>query len=98
MLFNIRKGKPQGQRIGGNFSKQGAFFGLNGKIMARETSSTWDRYPKEGFAGIRSPYRELYGPSLMEVANKVYDKDATVQRALSTMQDEIITALAKGYI
>lgn len=97
LMFNIRKGKPQGQRIGGNFSKQGAFIGPDRKIMARTTSSTWDRYPKKGFAGIRAPYQELFGPSLMTIANKVYDKDTQVHKAFEQMQIDIANALVKGY-
>ena len=93
----IRKGStPSRARRGGNFDKRRGFFtGTN--IKAREASATWSEFPKKSVEGTRAPYSTLYGPSLMTVANTVFDKDKQVAKAFDNMQDEILTALAESY-
>ena len=97
IYVRIRKGStPSRARRGGNFDKRRGFFtGTN--IKAREASATWNKFPTKGSEGVRAAYSTLYGPSLMTVANVVYDKDKQVALAMENMQDEIVNALMRGY-
>lgn len=98
VTVQIRKGTTVGTRLGGNFSGLSGFLiDKNGRsgVFARTTGATWDRYPKEGFAGTRAPIVELYGPSLAQLASKVFDKDKQVDNAVLAMQDSIINAILR---
>ena len=94
---SVRKGKPSIARKGlGNFDKRRGFIqGRN--IKARDTSKTWTLYPTNGREGIRAPYSTLYGPSLSQLANKVYDKDKQVELATENLQTTLIDAFIRYY-
>jgi hypothetical protein len=98
ITVNKRKDKPEGARLGGNFSKRTAFYGFDKRgIFARETDKTWSELPKTGSYGKRAPFKELYGPSLMTLANALYDKDSKVKRAVTTLEEDIIKAMVSFY-
>ena len=102
LSFNVRRGKPTGARVGGNFSKQAAFAVIGNPyikdgIYARATTSTWDRYPTKGNTGTRSNYVQLFGPSLSQQAAGVFAKDKKVAAQFNIMQTDILNAIVKAY-
>ncbi len=91
---SVRKGKPSiARQPGGNFDKRRGF--IQGKdIKARLTDKTWDRYPVRFDLGQRAPYSTLFGPSLADLANKVYEqaekgRDSAVANALDKVSETI---------
>jgi hypothetical protein len=87
---SVRKGKPQIPRRVGGVNAKG--FLQYGRILARKQKATWINVQDN----IRAPYSELYGPSLMTLANKVYDTDKQVANAVDNLQIDIIEALIRN--
>jgi len=96
----VRRGKTDNSTR----NPQYFYYAKKKRILARNQQDTWNTLPELDMnnriikdSGERAPVRQIFGPSLMEVANRVFDKDRAVQKAYTQMQTDIITALLKGY-
>ncbi len=73
-----------------SYKSRGAFL-LRGKhpwkIAIRTTNATWNEPISVSLT--RAPYKQLYGPSLASMANKVFDS-IPVQAAINKMENTII--------
>ncbi len=95
---SVRKGKPSiARQPGGNFDKRRGF--VQGKdIKARLTAKTWDRYPVRFDQGQRAPYSTLFGPSLADLANKVYEQaEKGRDRVVSSALDKVSETIADSF-
>lgn len=74
------------------------------RIFARNQADTWDIYPELDAAGkiikgsgTRAPIRVIFGPSLAQQAEGIFDKDTQIATAFTKMQDDITNAIVKSY-
>lgn len=86
----IIRGRKVPVRGSKSYSSRGAFL-LRGKhpwkIAIRTKNATWNEPISVSLT--RAPYKQLYGPSLASMANKVFDS-APVQNAINKMENTII--------
>jgi len=100
---SVRKGKPSIARQGpGNFDKRRGFL-QRGQIKARVRQATWNVLPtSQNPIGTRAAYTTLFGPSLAELANKVYEqgeigRDKQVVASIDRLQTELIDSFVRFY-
>lgn len=94
----VRRGKSKVQKV---YGKKTLAFRTRGKnstvlLLARKRQ-TWRVRPTRGKFGIRTKLSIVYGPSLANLASSTYDKDAQTQKALVTLQNDIIKAFTRYY-
>ncbi len=95
---SVRKGKPSvARQPGGNFDKRRGFIQGN-DIKARLTDKTWSSYPKRFDLGTRAPYSILFGPSLSDLANKVYTQaEKGRDKLVSSAFDKVSETIADSF-
>lgn len=91
----VRKGRMKAVRKYGKTIQDG--FLQKDRIFARKQPGTWKIFPSKNIIGVRAPFTQLYGPSLMTLASATYDKDQTIARAKETLELEILEAMVRSY-
>jgi hypothetical protein len=93
-LVSVRRGRKEIPTL-----RDRKGFTVNGKIRVRKQDATWRKFP-----GVALPQGErkgmtkmMFGPTLSELASKVYDKDTQVAAAKEKVTTDMIRAFTNFY-